>query len=174
MSGMHQQTFDVLRHVKVHGSRTRAEVIKAFPNVQGAGAGKIVDNLAMLGYLTQDGMSTPATYIVTKKGRDKIAAPFKPAKPRSASQRAKDHVEQLQRISSALAGRAPATASQLATATRQRAAAWQPKPWDYQPTEYAPSARRGAMAAFSLPTRIGNSLHYRDGRVTDLDGNPIE
>jgi hypothetical protein len=33
--------------------------------------------------------------------------------------------------------------------------------------------RPGAVVASYLPSRIGNRLRWRDGRVTDLDGKPI-
>ena len=36
-----------------------------------------------------------------------------------------------------------------------------------------PIYRTGAQDALAHPSRIGDRLHYRDGRVTDLRGNPI-
>lgn len=33
--------------------------------------------------------------------------------------------------------------------------------------------RPGALASQQLPSRMGNRLHHRDGRVTDLAGNPL-
>lgn len=36
-----------------------------------------------------------------------------------------------------------------------------------------PPLRPGAGAAAGVPSRMGNRLHHRDGRVTDLAGNPI-
>ena len=36
-----------------------------------------------------------------------------------------------------------------------------------------PAQRPGAEDALAYPSRIGSRLHYRDGRVTDLGGNPI-
>ncbi|ABM32189.1 hypothetical protein QRO08_16780 [Paracidovorax citrulli] len=64
----------------------------------------------------------------------------------------------------------------------------------YEPTTYQPTpsagegepkgypcpelrpfdGRPGAMQAFDLPSRMNNRLHYRDGRVTDLQGKPLE
>lgn len=35
------------------------------------------------------------------------------------------------------------------------------------------AGRPGAMRAFDLPSRINNRLYFRDGRVTDLQGQPI-
>ncbi len=44
----------------------------------------------------------------------------------------------------------------------------------YTCPELRPNADRPAAAnAFELPSRMNNRLHYRDGRVTDLQGNPI-
>lgn len=37
-----------------------------------------------------------------------------------------------------------------------------------------PAIRPGADDARGLPSRVGDRLHYRGGRVTDLAGNPIE
>ncbi|QHI99338.1 hypothetical protein GT347_15955 [Xylophilus rhododendri] len=33
--------------------------------------------------------------------------------------------------------------------------------------------RSGSDAQHEIPSRIGNTLRYRDGRITDLQGNPI-
>ena len=37
-----------------------------------------------------------------------------------------------------------------------------------------PALRPGSENALDCPSRIGNKLHHRSGRVTDLQGNPIE
>lgn len=34
--------------------------------------------------------------------------------------------------------------------------------------------RRGALAALQHPSRLGNRLYHRDGRVTTLDGQPVD
>lgn len=40
--------------------------------------------------------------------------------------------------------------------------------------DLAPQApRRGSQAALALPSRMGDRLHYRDGRITRLDGTLI-
>lgn len=36
-----------------------------------------------------------------------------------------------------------------------------------------PALRSGADDALQVPSRVGDHLHFRDGRVTDLQGNPI-
>lgn len=41
-------------------------------------------------------------------------------------------------------------------------------------TERQPAAMRpGSQAALLCPSRIGDRLHHRDGRVTDMQGQPI-
>lgn len=37
-----------------------------------------------------------------------------------------------------------------------------------------PPMRPGAEACLQLPSRIGNHLHYRDGRITTMDGREIQ
>ena len=36
-----------------------------------------------------------------------------------------------------------------------------------------PALRAGADDALQVPSRVGDRLHFRDGRVTDLHGQPI-
>ena len=36
-----------------------------------------------------------------------------------------------------------------------------------------PPMRPGAEACLAIPSRMGDRLHYRDGRVTDLQGNAL-
>jgi hypothetical protein len=150
MSGgrMHTQTFELLRHVAVHGGRTRAEVIKAFP-----GAAKVetaLTNLAYLGYVAADHTTTPVQYTVTGKGRKKLMLTSAAMAPRRDPALMKADVF-------------PATLKK-----RHR-----PKEGDYQATEYEPSTRPGAMVAAGLPSRFGDTLRFPGGRVTDLAGNPI-
>lgn len=48
------------------------------------------------------------------------------------------------------------------------------KPGKYDGKELAAApARPCATDTREFPTRISNRLHYRDGRITDLAGNPI-
>lgn len=37
-----------------------------------------------------------------------------------------------------------------------------------------PAMRPGSEACLALPSRIGNELHYRDGRVTSMDGTELQ
>lgn len=37
-----------------------------------------------------------------------------------------------------------------------------------------PAMRPGSEACLALPSRIGNALHYRDGRVTSMDGTELQ
>jgi hypothetical protein len=43
------------------------------------------------------------------------------------------------------------------------------KPYQPEKDMLAPPARRGASDALQVPSRMGNRLHYRDGRVVDLE-----
>ena len=36
-----------------------------------------------------------------------------------------------------------------------------------------PPMRPGAEACLAVPSRMGDTLHYRDGRVTDMQGNVL-
>lgn len=56
---------------------------------------------------------------------------------------------------------------QALTRSMKRAAA---SPADLAP----PPPRPGADASLDLPSRIGNRLHYRDGRITDMAGAEIQ
>lgn len=63
-------------------------------------------------------------------------------------------------------------------ATVQRAASDMPisnstSTGTYAGAELHTYARPGAADALALPSRMNNRLHYRDGRVTDMQGNPI-
>lgn len=69
--------------------------------------------------------------------------------------------------------------------TRMRKAATVKRTWADMPISNASSTRPydgaelrahvrpGAMDAMALPSRVHDRLHYRDGRVTDMRGNPI-
>lgn len=37
-----------------------------------------------------------------------------------------------------------------------------------------PALRAGADDALQVPSRVGDRLHFRDGRVTDLHGQPVQ
>lgn len=158
---MRQETLDVLRHVHVHGSRTRAEVVKAFANVPTAGTA--VSNLAMLGYLASDGMSTPQTFIVTRKGQGKLAQVAAQFGLKAAPQHA-PAAAPAPRLRKPRDARPVSPLAPMARAASGR---------QYLPHELGPCTRPGSMRAFDLPSRMGDVLRYRDGRITDLDGNPV-
>lgn len=49
------------------------------------------------------------------------------------------------------------------------------KPEGYDGAELKPyAARPGANDALRWPSRTGNRLHYLDGRITDMAGNPLK
>lgn len=43
------------------------------------------------------------------------------------------------------------------------------KPYQPEKDMLAPPARHGAVDALQVPSRMGNRLYYRDGRVVDLE-----
>ena len=44
----------------------------------------------------------------------------------------------------------------------------------YNGAELRATVRPGSQLAFTLPSRVGNRLHFPDGRMTDLQGNRME
>lgn len=46
--------------------------------------------------------------------------------------------------------------------------------WSYPALQRNPGIPASRYVAFDLPSRMGNRLHYPDGRVTGLDGEPCE
>ncbi len=173
---------DVLRHIQIHGSRGRKEICKSLPEPH---VGKTLDNLCTLGYLSRDPSTEPASYVLTNKGRIRLATPYlkqaviQPPKPRAP------------RVKKDAPAPVPMNIVQTTGCTdflRDEAgnrrfwpvwvkrgaddSAYRPNDNTYKPTEYAPCTRPGSMVAFSLPSRIGGRLFYRDGQVTDLAGNP--
>lgn len=147
---MMQSTYDVLRHLEVHGPRTRDEVKKSFADRPTGEAVKALDRLNFCGYVSADDTTKPITYTLTGKARKLLAAPFKPGKGNSV----------------------PRTPRALPLKPARQN---MPKPSvrAYHSDELAPSLRPRAMDAFECPSRVGDTLRYRDGRVTDLAGNPI-
>lgn len=143
---MHEETLAVLRHVSVNGARTRDEVKKAFPG--STSAMSALANLTQLGYLTTDDSMKPIAYTLTGKGRTKLVIGPGPLRARRDPAKLQADIPSIPRVR-----RMAITA--------------------YQPQELAESVRPGSMDAFAFPSRMGNTLRYRDGRVTDLDGNPI-
>ncbi len=173
MSGanlMAPESYAVLRHIEVNGPRTRPEIAKGLAGLLGDPT-KTTANLVGLGYLARDESTKVPTYTLTNKARVKLSSPYVPrsasAKPRKARE--------------ARSASAPSSAARQAVAAAERRA----KAWTsphhrpgamatpYRATEYAPSTRPGAMVAFGLPSRMGDTLRYRDGRVTDMAGQPV-
>lgn len=145
---MSPETARILQHIAVHGTRTRPEVAKAFPGNERVDP--TISNLMYLGYLACDDNTKPAQYSLTGKGRQKLIDGGARAPKRDPAKLKADIF------------------SPGLVDTRARYV-----PRGYQASEYAPSTRPGAMAAFSFPSRFGDTLRYRDGRRTDMDGNTI-
>jgi hypothetical protein len=174
MSGqnlMQAETFEILRHIEVHGPRSRHELIKGLQRETGD-ITKRAANLLMMGYLALDQTTNPSSFALTSKARKKLSEPFtpapistKPRSPRTVNVTPRNTViePRLRRTDVA-----PVQRRSYEPKHEVRAIA---KP--YSASEYAPSVRPGAMYAFTLPSRVGDTLRYRDGRITDLAGNPV-
>lgn len=178
MSGsrMHAETFALLRHIEVHGPRTRVELSKGLQQAD-KDVVKRLANLTMLGYLALDDTTRPANFTLTGKARLKLAdrnavySPAPPAQPKPIPK--KPLASETPAMSAAEAARPIRRAVLLMTRRRQRVDSRAPMGAPYSATEYTPCLRPGANDALALPSRFGDRLHYRDGRVTDLDGNPL-
>lgn len=155
---MYQATVDLLRHFEVHGARTHEEVKKAFADRRAGEVAQTLYNLAYLGYLAPDGTTKPITYTLTGKARKKLANP--------------DATTTVRRARASLQ---PRRNPDMLRASTPAAAAkpFRPSVNHYQGAELTSSARPGSMDALAHPSRFGNTLHFRDGRITDLAGNPI-
>lgn len=169
---MHEETFAVLRHLEVHGPRTKVEITKGTQQPERE-LTKRLANLMMLGYLVLDGTTKPAQFTLTGKARHKLAAPdaVYPRRPKSAPKKA---IEAEANAMSATQASRPhkraAINGDAAYMPVHRRALGTLKP-RYHAIEYRPSVRPGANDALALPSRHGDRLHWRDGRITDLDGN---
>ncbi|MGE3346086.1 MAG: hypothetical protein AB7I35_01485 [Ramlibacter sp.] len=186
----------MLRHIEVHGPRTRAEVAKG---CTGNDTSKTLANLSQLGYVAADHTTRPATYGLTSKARRVLGeaqaqgqapgpaiAQTAPTPARAAPQPMPKPAPRQAKAPAAAA--APPRARKQPTPRTMAAvqhlvlrpwamggqAAGEPKAHAYTGQETRrPSLRPGSMAAFSLPSRMGDRLHYRDGLVTDMAGNPV-
>jgi hypothetical protein len=171
MSGqnlMQAETFAILRHIEVHGPRSRNELAKGLsqstPDIT-----KRAANLLMMGYLALDQTTNPSSFALTSKARKKLSEPFTPAPivtksraPRTVNLAPRKTAPQLTALRPEVQRRAYEPKHEVRTIAKP-----------YRAAEYAPSARPGAMYAFTLPSRVGDTLRYRDGRITDLAGNPL-
>lgn len=141
---LQNDTATVLHHLQVHGPRSRAEIAGGLKN-QLSDVSKTLSNMMSRGWIAQDNSTKPASFVLTHKARVKLSTPAKPKR-----------VAREQRVV-----RAPRLAN-----IGQRA--------PYEPTEYAPIQRPGANDFLTAPSRFGNYLRYRGGRVTTMAGDPVD
>ena len=146
-SMMNAQTLSVLRHIAVHGPQSKTDIEKFLKELTNARS--TISNLHYLGYLAADKSVNPHTYALTNKARTRLASPDLP------------------RAVGTGGGRKPRS-------TPLQAMTFTVHDDEYRCGDLNASPRPGAMRAFSLPSRFGDRLHYRDGRVTDMAGNAIE
>lgn len=136
----------IMRHIQRHHGATRPQIEALQLDVKRVGVR--LSSLCMQGFLESDRSTQPATYRLTPAGANALIAPRAPAAPRSR--------ERL----TAVPPRASLTPVQ---STAQPASAPAPT---YRPLPtFAP--RPGAMNAYSMPSRMGNRLYFRDGTVED-------
>jgi hypothetical protein len=177
-SRMHAETFAVLRHIEVHGPRTKDELVKGLQQ-SGKELVRRLANLMMLGYLALDDTTRPANFALTGKARLKLAdrdavympAPTRNPKPIPKKARESDEPAMSKAQISRLQLRA--TPAPLTVTRRARTVFGGELSAPYHACEYRPSPRPGANDAFALPSRFGDTLRWRDGRITDLDGNAL-
>lgn len=167
--------FALLRHVEVHGPRTKVELYKGLQKSE-KDVVKRMAYLLTLGYLALDETTKPVLFALTGRARLALADPHAvrppaptppPKKPKEADSSAMSVAEAARtarRIPPKLHLNTPPARARVRQATLTA---------PYRATEYSPSPRAGANAAFTLPSRYGDELHYRDGRVTDMGGNPL-
>lgn len=168
------ETFEILRHVEVHGPRTRPEVASGLRH-EAKDVTSRLNNLVAMGYLARDETTTPICYTLTKKARVKLSEPFTPAPPPTPRKpRARREVLESPLIRPLLRRQEGPRPVQPYGPRRRREGESDRLTAPYRAEEYQASLRPGAMVAFALPSRFGDQLHYRDGRVTDMDGHPIE
>lgn len=128
-------TMDVLRHLHVHGTCTRAAIVAAVGDLPQS----TLSNLRYLGHVSVDHATREARYAITPRGRAKLRG--------DPMRRTSTDAQRLEAARRA--------ASYLGEEVRQ------------------PSGRPGSMDAYALPSRVGNRLHWPDGRITSLtDSNP--
>jgi hypothetical protein len=85
---MHQETFEILRHIEVHGPRTKEEIKKAFAARPAGHLSATVSNLLNLGYLAPDATTKTIAFTLTGKARKKLAAPHEAPVARRLARRA--------------------------------------------------------------------------------------
>lgn len=121
-------TTDVLRHLQMHGARTRAEITAALGQLPVS----TLSNLRYLGHIDADHTTKDVHYAITPRGRAKLAG--------ESIRRKRSDTDRLRAARNAK---------------------------NYQGRELSePSTRPGAMDAFRLPSRMGEQLHWPDGRIT--------
>lgn len=100
------------------------------------------------------------TLRITDRGRQALGLPAQGQAPRSVFERERDQSGELQL--------APGIERWMLTSSPGRARSMT------EADKLPPPIRRDGMVHLQYPSRRGNRLYYRDGRVTDMAGNTIE
>lgn len=183
--GMHEQHYNLLKYIGVCGGATKAEAEKAFPEIKDIS--KPLANMMWAAYLFPDDTTKPAVWRLTLKGKARVKEGFTPPKwvrpkreaaapaPAPTAAPAPAPRAQLEPITPR---GAPVAMVNRGTSYGSRANELRMSaPYRSMPEAlpgYVPAnTRPGANDFASRPSRRGDQLHYRDGRVTDLAGNPL-
>lgn len=144
-------TIGLLKHISRAGAMTAAQLEPLNPD----GTVSIKTRLASMakrGTICRKGPHGKSVYSITDKGLNAITA------------RAKGAANLMPLKSPAAVGISQAKRPPMTIRTLE-VSAYIPES-SYQGRELQPyQGRPGAMDAFSLPSRMGNWLHYRDGRI---------
>lgn len=144
-------TIAILKHLQEHGPLTVDEFGK-LKHIGTTAPGVRVASMVKRGTLARVDMSRPARYAITKRGLEAVNAVANGQGnlvPRT--------------LIPAVSTPAVVPLSQFLPAPACRASVNTYK----APKLRAFDGRPGAMDAFALPSRMGKSLHYRDGRMED-------
>jgi hypothetical protein len=142
-------TIAILKHLQEHGPLTVDEFGK-LKHIGTTAPGVRVASMVKRGTVARVDMSRPARYVITKRGLEAVTA-----------------------VANGMGNLVPRTLVPVApppavpqTAHLQPAPACRASDESYKAPELrAFDGRPGAMDAFALPSRMGKTLHFRDGRT---------
>jgi len=142
-------TIAILKHLQKHGPLTVDEFGK-LKHIGTTAPGVRVASMVKRGTVARVDMSRPARYAITKRGLEAVTAVA------NGQGNLVPHT--------LVAAVQPQAVTQ--TAHLQPAPACRASVESYKAPELRPfDGRPGAMDAFALPSRMGKTLHFRDGRT---------
>ena len=152
---MSETNLQILRNLHVHGPQTPGDLARVMPTQQRSGITIALHVLAKPGYVMQDKTTKEPTWHITGTGRQRLAPvndglALVPKREKATS--ARRYLVEQHRLQA-----------------RQRLV----EQGTYHPEPFTDSARQGATDHEALPSRYGQRLHWRDGRITDLAGHQL-